>query len=391
MPRRKSTVLTVIVISQFLCTTTWFGGNAVLADLSKELEIPVTALGEVTSAVQLGFIIGTLIYALLTIADRFRPSTVFLCSAAAAAFVNGIIAIIHDFNTLLILRFCTGFFLAGIYPVGMKIASDHYDKGLGKALGFLVGALVLGTSFPHLLKSFSIALSWRSVITITSLLSLTGGVMMWFFVPEGPYRKKTDRPQMGLAFKVFRPKAFRPAAFGYFGHMWELYTFWAFVPVIARTFIEKNHIAINVSLLSFFVIAVGAVACIASGYISGKIGSKRTAFIALMCSCFCCILSPFSFSFPLIGFIAYLLFWGWMVIADSPMFSTLVAQNAPAGLKGTALTIVTCIGFFITIVSIQILDYLSGNIKGEWLYLFLAPGPLLGLLAMMRKQKGEDL
>jgi predicted MFS family arabinose efflux permease len=387
MPAGKRTVLTVIVISQFLCTTTWFGGNAVLGDLSKELEIPVSALGPVTSAVQLGFIIGTLVYALFTIADRFKPSVVFVCSAAAAALVNGLIVIVHHFNTLLVLRFCTGFFLAGIYPVGMKIASDHYDKGLGKALGFLVGALVLGTSFPHLLKSFSIALSWKTVITTTSLLSLTGGAMMWLFVPAGPYRKKTNRPRIGMVFKVFRPKEFRSAAFGYFGHMWELYTFWAFVPVIIRTFIEKNNIALNVSLLSFFVIAVGAVACIASGYISGKIGAKRTAFIALLCSCCCCALSVFSFSLPVAPFIVYLLFWGWMVIADSPMFSTLVAQGAPAELKGTALTIVTCIGFFITIVSIQVLDYLSVNIKSEWLYLFLAPGPLLGLLAMMRKQR----
>ena len=210
---------------------------------------------------------------------------------------------------------------------------------------------------------------------------------MWLFVPTGPFRKRTDRPKIGLAFKVFQPKEFRSAAFGYFGHMWELYTFWAFVPVIIKTFAEKNVVQLNIPLLSFIVIAAGALACISSGYISSKIGAKRTAFIALMCSCICCVLSVFSFSLPVALFIAYLIFWGWMVIADSPMFSTLVAQNAPSEVKGTALTIVTCIGFFITIVSIQALDYLGQNIKEEWLYIFLAPGPLLGLSAMMRKQK----
>lgn len=380
-------ILSIIVLSQFFCTTTWFGGNAVLGDLSRELRLADSSLASMTSAVQFGFISGTLIYALLTIADRFRPSLVFLFSSVVAAMVNAMIIFSKDFNTILVLRFCTGFFLAGIYPVGMKIASDHYDKGLGKALGFLVGALVLGTAFPHLLKSLSVSLSWTTVISSVSVLSVTGGILMWLLVPTGPHRKRMDKPHFSHALKVFRPKAFRAAAFGYFGHMWELYTFWAFVPVIIKTYADKNHLELNLSLLSFCVIAIGSLACIASGYISEKIGARRTAFIALLCSCICCLLSAFSFSFSFIVFISFLVFWGWMVIADSPMFSTLVAQNASTEQKGTALTIVTSAGFFITIISIQVLNLLKEEISGEWLYVFLAAGPVFGLISMLLKRK----
>jgi predicted MFS family arabinose efflux permease len=387
MPVSKTTILFIIVLSQFLCTTTWFGGNAVIAELTRELNLSSSALGSITSAVQFGFISGTLIYALFTIADRLKPSSVFLASAVAAGLMNTGIIFSRDINAILTFRFCTGFFLAGIYPVGMKIASDHFEKGLGKALGFLVGALVLGTSFPHLLKSLSLSLSWKSVIISVSLLSVIGGIMMWLIVPPGPFNKKMHKPQFGSAFKAFKSTGFRSAAFGYFGHMWELYTFWAFTPVIIKTFADTNRYTINIPLISFIVIAIGAISCVASGYVCERIGARRTAFTALLCSFICCLLSPISFSFSLPPFILFLLFWGWMVIADSPMFSTLVAQSAPAELKGTALTIVTCIGFFITIISLLVMDQLKSRIDDEWMFMILGIGPLAGLISMIRSNK----
>ncbi|MCE3282579.1 MAG: major facilitator superfamily protein [Chitinophagaceae bacterium] len=376
-------VLPGIVIAQFLCTTLWFGGNAVADDLIlNELDLPEKTIAWVISAVQFGFISGTLVYALLNITDRYQPSKLFLASAIAAALSNAAILAAGDLALVLLLRFFTGFFLAGIYPVGMKIAADHFGKDLGKVLGYLVGALVLGTAFPHLLISQAIHPSWRSVLLSISAMAVIGGIIMALFVPAGPFRSPVQKLDIGLSIKVFRARAFRLAAFGYFGHMWELYAFWAFLPLIIAHYNTRHEVYLNVPFFSFLVIAVGCLACIASGFISQRIGAGKTAFTALACSCACCLFSPLAFSLPLEPFLAFLFFWGWMVIADSPMFSTLVAGNAASSEKGTALTIVTCIGFFITIGSIQLLDTLRQAVDTAWLYIFLAPGPLLGLIAM---------
>ena len=385
MTRISSHILPVIVIAQFFCTSVWFAGNAVLPDLVSHLNISKQALGNMTSAVQFGFITGTLFYAALLIADRYHPSKVFFCSALLAAISNLSIAFIESgITNLLLMRFLTGFFLAGIYPVGMKIAADYFEKGLGKALGFLVGALVVGTALPHLIKNFTAVLPWKTVLYLTSGLSITGGSLMLLFVPRGPYQTKIQSIKYRDVFSIFKNKAFRSAAFGYFGHMWELYAFWAFVPFILMTY--KNlqpGISLNISSTSFYIIAAGGLACVAGGYLSKLYTVKKTAFTALLLSALCCLLSPWAFQLPAIPFIAFLIFWGLVVIADSPLFSTMVAQHAVAEVKGTAITFVTCIGFSITIVSIELMNYLSLNFNPQYIFLILAIGPIGGLLSML--------
>ncbi|HUS02189.1 MAG TPA: MFS transporter [Chitinophagaceae bacterium] len=385
-------ILAAIVVSQFFCTSLWFAGNAVIKELIIQFHLSDNAIGHLTSAVQFGFITGTLCYAILTIADRFSPSVVFFVSALVGAICNlGIIIEGQSLTSLLLLRFLTGFFLAGVYPVGMKIASDHYDKGLGKALGFLVGALVIGTALPHLLRSITQAMPWKFVLILTSALCFVGGLIMLVVVPNGPYRKISEKPDMKMIFKVFRNKKFRSASFGYFGHMWELYTFWAFVPVILSTW-QNIHPAytLNIAALSFLIIAVGGLACVFAGYVSQKNGAGKVAAWALLSSGICCLVSPIIFfissQFLLVLF---LVFWGMAVIADSPLFSTLVAQNAPVQSRGTALTIVTCIGFSITIISIQLLNLLFQSIDPRYIYLLLAAGPLLGLIALQRGKNDQ--
>ncbi len=386
----KKWILPCIVLSQFCCTSLWFAGNGVMNDLAVTFQLPESALSHLTSAVQFGFIVGTLVFALLTIADRFSPSRVFMvCAIAGALFNLGTLLENNSLLSLLGFRFLTGFSLAGIYPVGMKIAADYYQKGLGKSLGFLVGALVIGTAFPHLLKGFSGELPWRSVLIFTSTLATFGGLLMFFFVPDGPFRKPSQQPDFSAFFTVFKNKKFRAAAFGYFGHMWELYTFWALVPVMLSNYMASHSYAnFNIPILSFLIIGLGGLSCILGGYIAKKIGTKKTAFLALSMSCLCCLSSPliFNLSTPFI-FVGFLIFWGLVVIADSPLFSTLVAQNAIAAYKGTALTIVNCIGFAITIVSIQFIGALSNIIDSNNIYLFLAFGPILGLIALYSKEK----
>lgn len=378
-------ILPIIVIAQFCCTSLWFAGNGVMSDLVISFGLAEASLGHLTSAVQFGFITGTLVFALLTIADRFSPSKVFFFSAIlGAAFNLGTVLENNTLTTLLLFRFSTGFFLAGIYPVGMKIAADYFEKGLGKSLGFLVGALVLGTSFPHLLSGFDTMLNWKTVLFITSFLAALGGCLMLFFVPNGPFRKSSQGLDLSMIFKVFRDKNFRSPTFGYFGHMWELYTFWAFLPIMISSYNAFNpNTNLNVSFYSFGIIAVGGLACVIGGYLAERFGAKKTAVMALTLSFLCCLISPIflSINSPYL-FVGFLLFWGMVVIADSPLFSTLVAQNAAAENKGTALTIVNCIGFAITIVSIQVISGLQYSINATYIFMLLGIGPLFGLVAL---------
>ena len=359
-------------------------------DLVATFDLNATALGHLTSMVQFGFITGTLIFAILTIADRYSPSLVFLISAALGALFNGLM--IWDGNTLyslLTLRFVTGFFLAGIYPVGMKISADYYEKGLGKSLGYLVGALVVGTAFPHLVRGHLHDMPWTVVMLSTSSLAIIGGISIWLFVPDGPYRKPGQKLDLSAFFRVFKNQNLRSAAFGYFGHMWELYAFWAFVPVIILTYQSiHSSFEINISMLSFLIIASGGLTCVIGGYLSLRHGPQKIALIALMASCLCCLICPFILiSTSPILFLLFLFFWGMTVIPDSPLFSTLVANNAKAHLKGTALTIVNCIGFAITIISIQILSYLHDLYSTPYIYWLLMIGPVAGIISIIKIKK----
>lgn len=382
-------ILPVVVLAQFCCTSLWFAGNGIMTDLIGHFNLEPTALGHLTAAVQLGFISGTLLFALFTVADRFSPSRVFFASALLGALCNlGIFLEGNTLYTLVLFRFLTGLFLAGIYPVGMKIAADYYGKDLGKSLGFLVGALVLGTAFPHLLRGYMTTVPWTLVLWVTSGLAFAGGILMLLLVPDGPLRRRSTVLDLSASLKVFREPGFRAAAFGYFGHMWELYAFWAFIPFILSTYAGPSAGFVpHASAWAFAIIGIGGPACVLSGYLSGPFGTRRIAALALGLSCACCLLSPLLLLIaPPVLFFVFLLFWGMVVIGDSPLFSTMVARNALPETKGTALTIVNCLGFSITIFSIQLLNFLREIMNPHYIYIFLAPGPLLGLWALYREK-----
>lgn len=377
-------VLPVIVTAQFLCTSLWFAGNAAAPDIVKQHGLQPGFLAHLTSAVQLGFITGTFLFALFNISDRFSPSRVFFVSSLLAAFFN--LGLLVPSGPALILgsRFLAGFMLAGIYPVGMKIAADYNPQGLGKSLGFLVGALVLGTALPHLLKAWSGTFPLSFLVMATSALCLAGGTGILLLVPDGPYRRPAQKLQLNSAFSSFRNPSFRSIAFGYFGHMWELYTFWAFIPAILAWSNNQYGMDINVSLLSFCIIGIGALACTASGLLSQALSATRIATIALALSGVCCLIAPLMLQTGSKAVsIIFLFFWGLVVIADSPMFSSQVARYADATARGTALTFVNCIGFAITIVSIQTTNMLLGEIRQPYTYLILAIGPVLGLISLL--------
>ena len=376
---RPARILPVMVVAQVAGASIWFAGNAVLPELERAWSLPAAAVGYITSAVQLGFIAGTLAFAFLAIADRFSPRLVYLACSLAGALANlATYAADGSLAALLATRFATGFFIAGIYPVGMKIASGWFQRDLGHALGLLVGALVLGKAFPYLLQGLGQAWPWESIILGVSACAALGGVLMYALVPDGPHLPRGTRFSPTALASVFRSRPFRASAFGYFGHMWELYAFWAFVPVA----LAARGTVGNVSLWAFAVIAAGFAGCAVGGWASLRAGSARVAVAQLATSGACCLLSPLLFQASAPVCLAFLLVWGVSVAGDSPQFSALNAANAPPRLVGSALTIVNCLGYAITIPSIELLNAAARWVPVEYLFLLLAPGPALGLLAM---------
>lgn len=379
VPRR---VLPLIVLSQFAGTSLWFAVNAVMPDLQAAWDLPPTAVGTLTSAVQLGFVAGTLVFALLMVADRFSPSRVFMACALLGALANAAtLWTAGSFSLLLGLRFAVGFLLAGIYPVGMKIAASWYRQGLGAAMGVLIGALVLGTALPHGLRALvgegggGTLPSWQSVVLGVSLLAAAGGLATGLLVPDSPWLQRGARITPAALRLVWHDRRLRASVFGYFGHMWELYTFFVLVPLIVGLRLAGSA----QSAASFFIIGAGFIGCVGGGLLVRRWGSARVAQLQLSISGACCLLAPVMLLAPDALFLAWLLLWGLTVSGDSPQFSTLTAQNAPPAVVGSVLTFVNCIGFAISVLSIELFVAALPHVALAWLLPLLGLGPLVGL------------
>ena len=365
--------LLLIILAQFLSGSIWFAANAAFMDRPFLL-----------SAVQAGFIAGTLGFAFLNLSDRFSPARLFfVCSLAGAVCNLAGLLVPASMNMLLVSRFSCGIALAGIYPVGMKIAASWYPKTLGRALGFLVGALVLASGFPYMIK----AVAWQGdpglILWVTSSLCLTGGMLQIFFVRDGPFLPKGSPFNPGVMRHLFSHPRFRASALGYFGHMWELYAVWAAVPLLFAVIVPEQADA-----WSFGFFAAGFFGCGAGGMLSLKWGSRAVAGTALAVSAFCCLASPAVHYLPPPLGLAFMLVWGLAVVTDSPQFSSLNARSAPRGYVGSALTLVNCIGFSITIFSIELVTFWIHHLGIETAFLVLAPGPVLGWIWLNRKIPG---
>ncbi|MCU0930644.1 MAG: MFS transporter [Serpentinimonas sp.] len=376
-------VLPVLVLAQFAGTSLWFAINAVMPDLQREFGWAVTAVGTLTSALQFGFIAGTLVFALLAIADRFRPRLVFLvCALMGALCTVGAWWQVADFQALLAWRFATGFFLAGIYPVGMKIASQWYSRGLGAALGLLVGALVLGSASAHALRALGDIgghLPWHALMLGVAALAAGSGFLLYFGLGEPPAAApRAAGLQWGALSSIWTDQRVRSSVLGYFGHMWELYTVWVLVPIILLTRLQ----GVAVSWAAFAVLGAGMLGCVVGGWVAQRWGSARVASALLATSGLCCLLAPWALNAPDVWFGLWLLVWGISVSGDSPQFSTLTARNAPPQAVGSVLTLVNSIGFALSIASILLFVHLSDTVSLGILLPWLAVGPALGLWAM---------
>ncbi|MDO9483976.1 MAG: MFS transporter, partial [Hydrogenophaga sp.] len=377
-------ILPVLVLAQFAGTSLWFAVNAVMPDLQRELGWPATAVGPLTSALQLGFIVGTLVFALLAIADRFAPRRVFLfCALAGAACTVGAWATVTHYEALLAWRFFTGVFLAGIYPVGMKIAAQWYNRpggsGLGAALGLLIGALVLGSASAHALRAMSGSLPWPTLMLGVAALAAAGGLLLFLGTSDPPHAhaRVTTLQWQALA-TLWTDARVRASVLGYFGHMWELYTMWVMVPLVLATRLQGT----DLSWAAFWVLGAGAIGCAGGGWVALRWGSARVASTQLAISGLCCLATPWVIDAPALLFYSWLVLWGITVAGDSPQFSTLTARNAPPQAVGSVLTLTNSMGFALSIVSILLFVSLAETVSLGALLPWLALGPALGLWAM---------
>jgi MFS family permease len=382
--------LVLLSLAEMLALSLWFSASAVLPALSREWSLGDGGRAGLTIAVQAGFIVGTLAAAVTNLPDIVPPRALMMWGAVAGALVNAVLALwVEQLTPALVLRFLTGVCLAGTYPPAMKIAATWFREGRGLAIGLLVAALTVGSAAPHLIRGLT-DLPWRHTLLAASVAAGLGALAVTL-VTEGPHRFPPARFDLGMAAAVLRERGPRLACFGYFGHMWELYALWAFVPAYVAAYAAgAPPDSSSVSLWSFLIIGAGAIGCIAGGLMSLRRGSARIAFVQLGASGVCCLLSPIAFWMPEPAVLGFLVFWGIVVAGDSPQFSALNARYAPSALVGSALTIVNCIGFAITIVSIQLLNGAMASVGAQYLFLFLLPGPVLGLLALLRLVRSKE-
>ncbi len=372
--------LWIIVLAQFFGTSLWFTANAVVGPLGESWGIGASELGHLTSAVQLGFIVGTLGFAISGLADRWPASRIFLVCALAGAGANAAFAFAGGFAEGMVWRFVTGLCLAGIYPVGMKLVAGWAPDRKGLALGWLVGMLTLGTAFPHLVRALGFGWDWQPVILVSSALAVVAGLLV-ARLGDGPHLPATGRFDWGGVLRAFRRRRFRAAVMGYFGHMWELYAVWALAPLLVAALLGEAGGDRLVSFATFLFIAVGAVGCVLGGQLSRRYGSARVAAVALAVSGLVCLGWPWLGALPLWLAVATFIIWGLAVVADSPQFSALAAEAAPSEAVGSSLAIMNGVGFLITVFAIELTAGWWQQLESGVTWLLVA-GPMLGLIGM---------
>jgi len=407
--RSASRVLVVLSLAELFAMTLWFTGTTVLPQLAQAWHINVADAGWVTIAVQFGFVAGALISAVFNLSDVISASRLFAICAVAAAIVNSLFAVVAIQHTAvaLCLRFLTGLFLAGVYPPGMKIMASWFQQRRGLALGVLVGALTVGKATPHALygvqQLVGNVLPWRSVVLAGSVLALIAAALVRFFVSEGTYLAANPPFHLGQIGEMLRNRALRLANFGYFGHMWELYSMWGWLAVLLAA--ASAHTARSVlETVSFFAISLGFFGCVWAGVAADHLPVARNSYgstsnkafrvrsrsqvtiVAMTVSGACCLLAALAFHhFALLVGIA--LVWGVAVIADSAQFSAIVSEVADQRYVGTALTFQTALGFLLTTLSLKTMAVIGTHYGWRLATALLAIGPALGILAMLRLKK----
>ncbi|HEX5890152.1 MAG TPA: MFS transporter [Pyrinomonadaceae bacterium] len=377
--------LALLSIAELFGMALWFSGSAVVPALSREWNLSSGQVSWLANAVQLGFVAGTLLSATLNLADIITSRHLFAISALLGALTNAFFGIYaHQPETAIVLRFLTGVCLAGVYPPGMKLMATWFRERRGMALGVLVGALTMGKATPYLVNALGSS-NWRMNVLFVSLLAIVGGAIVLLFVSDGPHALPRASFDLTQIVKVFRNRGVRLASFGYFGHMWELYGMWIWVPVMIRASISAqggNPILAEVG--SFLVIGAGAIGCVVAGLVADRVGRTVVTSWAMAISGSCCLLVGFLYGGSALPLLLLAVIWGATVVADSAQFSSCVTELGDPKYIGTALTLQMCVGFLLTTISIELIPKVVEVVSWRYAFMILAPGPFLGVLAMLR-------
>ncbi|KQU79279.1 MFS transporter [Mesorhizobium sp. Root102] len=382
---RRWSMLAVICAGAFLPMTAWFSATAIAPQLTQVWGLSPAQGAWITGAVQVGFAVGALASSIAGLLDIVSLRKVIGISALIAAIANLCLLVAPSVGLLLLARFATGVALAGVYPPSLKLVSTWFRRGRGMALGALLAALTLGSAFPHLLSAFATDVSWQDVIIATSLAALAGAILILCLGSEGPYpfaKSTFDRRHIRAVLQN-RPLAL--ANLGYLGHMWELYAMWGWMLAYIRAGTPSLGIdgSRTASLLAFLVVASGGIGSILGGIVADRIGRTATAAIMMTLSGFCALTIGLAFEGPLWLFIAIAILWGMTVIGDSAQFSAMTTELSDQRYVGTALSLQLSVGIALTFVSIHLTSSVAEAFGWRWSFLILAPGPLLGVVAMV--------
>ena len=368
--------------------TTWFSATAIMPELIAAWGLSTSQAAWLTNAVQLGFVAGALAASVVNLPDIVRLQRLMTVCALAAAAANAGLLVVTSPTAAILLRFLTGVALAGVYPPALKLMATWFLRGRGLALGFLIGALTLGSSMPHLLRALTEGIAWQAVVIGTSLLTLTSAAIFALLVREGPHAfgRAVFDPRQCL--QVFTQRPLWLANLGYFGHMWELYAMWAWILAFGAAAAEGGLQPFpfgSPSMLSFVVVASGVAGCILGGVLSDRIGRCLTTAGMMAVSGACALLIGWLFDGPGWALALVAVVWGISVVGDSAQFSAAVTELADSRFVGTAVTLQLGIGFALTVVAIWGVPLLAEALGGwRWAFVMLVPGPVLGVWAMLR-------